>query len=77
MRPAHGPRPPRPLTPRGARADLLLVSGWFYLELDPRLLAPVFFADPAGAVVGKTLSRHLPALNPPWYQKKTARSPPN
>ena len=49
------------------------MSCWFYLQLDPRLLAPVFFADPAGAVVGKTLARHLPALNPTWYQKKTVR----
>ena len=49
------------------------MSCWFYLQLDPRLLAPVFFADPAGAVVGKTLTRHLPALNPTWYQKKTVR----
>ena len=49
------------------------MSCWFYLQLDPRLLAPVFFADPAGAVVGKTLTRYLPALNPTWYQKKTVR----
>ena len=40
---------------------LLLVSAWFYAELSPLILAPVFFADPAGAVVGKWCSRNVAA----------------
>ena len=36
------------------------------------LLAPLFFADPAGAVVGKFCSRRLGRrLNPAWFQQKT------
>ena len=56
----------------GVTAYLSLVSAWFYLQLDPRVLAPVFFADPAGAVVGKWCSRNLgPKVNPAWYANKT------
>ncbi|KAF4690345.1 hypothetical protein FOZ60_000315 [Perkinsus olseni] len=35
------------------------------------VLAPVFFADPAGAVVGKWASANIPSFNPPWIGKKT------
>ncbi|GMH60268.1 hypothetical protein TrRE_jg7723, partial [Triparma retinervis] len=41
----------------GITAYLTLVSAWFHLEMDPKILAPVFFADPAGAVVGRLMSR--------------------
>eukprot|EP00928_Gymnodinium_smaydae_P029180 TRINITY_DN22050_c0_g2_i3.p2 TRINITY_DN22050_c0_g2~~TRINITY_DN22050_c0_g2_i3.p2 ORF type:complete len:280 (-),score=39.85 TRINITY_DN22050_c0_g2_i3:999-1802(-) len=53
----------------GVTIYLLIVSLWFALQLPPLVLAPVFFADPAGAVVGKMMSRHAPALNPLWYQR--------
>ena len=56
----------------GITVYLLLVSLWFYLRLPIRILAPLFFADPAGAVVGKACSRALgPRLNPTWFQQKT------
>ena len=36
------------------------------------ILAPLFFADPAGAVVGKACSKTLgQRYNPRWYQQKT------
>ena len=38
--------------------------------LPPPILAPLFFADPAGAVVGKWATRNLPC-NPRVYQQKT------
>ena len=42
------------------------------MHLPPTILAPLFFADPAGAVVGKACTRNLgPAYNPPWYGQKT------
>ena len=50
---------------------LLLVSVWFYLQLPSSLLAPLFFADPAGAIVGKACSRNFPQYNPKWYGDKT------
>ena len=56
----------------GITVYLVLVSAWFGLELPPSVLAPLFFADPAGAVVGKTCSRLLgPSYNPRWYGSKT------
>lgn len=55
----------------GVTAYLALVSAWFALQLSPTILAPVFFADPAGAVVGKACSRRLGRLNPAWYEQKT------
>jgi hypothetical protein len=56
----------------GITVYLLLVSTWFWLQLPASILAPLFFADPAGAVVGKALSRRLgPRWNPPWYGPKT------
>lgn len=54
----------------GVTAYLILVSAWFYLVLPPPILAPLFFADPAGAVVGKWATRNLPC-NPRVYQQKT------
>lgn len=35
----------------GITVYLTLVSFWFFLQLPPTILAPMFFADPAGAVV--------------------------
>jgi hypothetical protein len=56
----------------GITGYLVLVSFWFWLSLDPTILAPLFFADPAGAVVGKWASRVLGSqVNYPWYGKKT------
>lgn len=56
----------------GITVYLSLVSLWFAWELPPTVLAPLFFADPAGAVVGKLCSRHLgPQLNPAWHGSKT------
>ena len=56
---------------KGVTIYLLLVSIWFYLQLPPMILAPVFFADPAGAVVGKACTRHFPRYNPAWYGQKS------
>ena len=50
------PLPPfRFASPRdvGVTVYLALISAWFYLQLPATILAPLFFADPAGAVVGK------------------------
>ena len=56
----------------GITVYLGLVSAWFFLELPPTVLAPLFFADPAGAVIGKACSRLLGAsYNPAWYGSKT------
>ena len=68
------PLPPfRFANPRdvGVTVYLALISAWFYLQLPATILAPLFFADPAGAVVGKWASRTLPA-NPRVYGQKTA-----
>ena len=55
----------------GITIYLLLVAAWFQLELPLLVIAPVFFADPAGAVVGKWCSRHLGAWNPKINGEKT------
>jgi hypothetical protein len=55
----------------GISAYLLIVGGWFYLQHPVRALAPLFFADPAGAAVGKWCSRRFPGRNPVWFQNKT------
>jgi len=54
----------------GITIYLLLVMFWFYAELPPTALSPMFFADPSGAVVGKFLTRKG-FSNPAWYEKKT------
>ena len=53
----------------GITVYLLLVSGWFYLEMPILILAPLFFADPAGAVIGKACTRA--GINREWYGRKT------
>jgi hypothetical protein len=55
----------------GITAYLSLVSVWFYFNLSPVILAPVFIADPSGAIVGKFCSRNFPKYNLAWYQNKT------
>ncbi|GMH67186.1 hypothetical protein TrST_g14109 [Triparma strigata] len=47
----------------GITVYLLLVSFWFYMEMDPKVLGPVFFADPAGAVVGKAFDKFIGGRN--------------
>ena len=54
----------------GVTVYLCLVSAWFFLQLPAPILAPLFFADPAGAVVGKWCSRNL-TWNPRVYEQKT------
>ena len=56
---------------KGITLYLILVSGWVYCGLSLRILAPVFLADPAGAVVGKWLSSHFPKDNKKWIGTKT------
>ena len=59
----------------GRRSDvgitiyLTLVSVWFYLHLPPPLLMPLFFADPAAAIVGKGVGNRR--WNPKVWGNKT------
>ena len=39
--------------------------------LNLKIVAPMFFADPAGAIVGRYCSRHFPQLNAKWIGEKT------
>eukprot|EP00448_Togula_jolla_P000724 CAMPEP_0170601824 /NCGR_PEP_ID=MMETSP0224-20130122/18063_1 /TAXON_ID=285029 /ORGANISM="Togula jolla, Strain CCCM 725" /LENGTH=282 /DNA_ID=CAMNT_0010926621 /DNA_START=66 /DNA_END=910 /DNA_ORIENTATION=- len=55
----------------GITIYLVLVMSWFQAGLAPAALAPLFFADPAGAVIGKAMSRNLVKNNPAWYKEKT------
>lgn len=55
----------------GMTIYLVLVLLWFFGELPPAALAPMFFADPAGAVVGKWMTRNYSKYNKAWYEKKT------
>jgi hypothetical protein len=55
----------------GITVYLILVMLWFFGELPPVALSPMFFADPAGAVIGKWLTRNYPKENKAWYQKRT------
>jgi hypothetical protein len=56
---------------KGITLYLILVALWVYNGSSLRILAPVFLADPAGAVVGKFASRHFPAQNKQWIGTKT------
>jgi len=47
----------------GITIYLIFVSMWFGLKLSPKLLSPLFFSDPAGAIVGKFFSKHFSKLN--------------
>mmetsp|Transcript_17654 Transcript_17654/g.39971 ORF Transcript_17654/g.39971 Transcript_17654/m.39971 type:complete len:201 (-) Transcript_17654:129-731(-) len=53
----------------GITIYLLIVAAWFYLQQPVRALAPLFFADPAGAIVGKFCSKR--GFNAVWYENKT------
>mmetsp|Transcript_529 Transcript_529/g.1040 ORF Transcript_529/g.1040 Transcript_529/m.1040 type:complete len:207 (-) Transcript_529:34-654(-) len=53
----------------GITIYLMIVHFWFFFRMPTRALAPLFFADPAGAVVGKFFSRRN--MNYAWYGKKT------
>jgi len=53
----------------GITIYLCIVAGWFYMQLPVRALAPLFFADPAGAVVGKFCTRR--GINKVWWENKT------
>lgn len=55
----------------GITIYLIGVSTWFYLQQPVAVLMPMFFADPAGAVVGKYCSHYFKEFNPAWYEKKT------
>ena len=41
------------------------------MQLPVHILAPMFFADPAGAIVGKAASRLVPRINSRWWGEKT------
>eukprot|EP00397_Hematodinium_sp_SG-2012_P038792 GEMP01042255.1.p1 GENE.GEMP01042255.1~~GEMP01042255.1.p1 ORF type:complete len:216 (-),score=15.75 GEMP01042255.1:1188-1835(-) len=56
---------------KGISIYLLLVCFWFYNQLPVSLLAPVFFADPLGAIVGKFVAKYEPHVNVIWYREKT------
>ena len=53
----------------GITIYLLLVAAWFFCQQPSMALAPLFFADPAGAVFGKFASRH--GMNAEWWENKT------
>ena len=53
----------------GISVYLLIVLAWFYQQQPVAALAPLFFADPAGAVVGKFCSKR--GFNRIWFQNKT------
>eukprot|EP00929_Paragymnodinium_shiwhaense_P001384 TRINITY_DN101613_c0_g1_i1.p1 TRINITY_DN101613_c0_g1~~TRINITY_DN101613_c0_g1_i1.p1 ORF type:complete len:201 (-),score=35.49 TRINITY_DN101613_c0_g1_i1:171-773(-) len=53
----------------GITIYLMIVATWFYLQKPVLALAPLFFADPAGAVVGKFCSKR--GYNMAWYDNKT------
>jgi len=49
----------------GVTVYVILVGTWFFFRLPPAALSPLFFADPAGAVVGKNVE------SPKIYGKKS------
>lgn len=53
----------------GITIYLLIVFFWFFFLRPSEALAPLFFADPAGAVCGKICS--AAGINTEWYQNKT------
>ena len=56
---------------KGITLYLVLVSVWVFLGRPLRVLAPVFLADPAGAVVGKYITGAFPRWNRKWIGQKT------
>ncbi len=55
----------------GITLYLVLVATWVFNGLPLRILAPVFLADPAGAVVGKWMKNKFPKENRAWIGSKT------
>ena len=54
----------------GISIYLVIVFSFFYFQLPLHIVKPIFFADPLGAIVGKTLTKnHI--FNPAWINKKT------
>jgi len=53
----------------GMTAYMIVAMLWFSLELPVHVLAPMFFADPMGAVVGKYLSSLKGIHNPVWWNR--------
>eukprot|EP00408_Alexandrium_pacificum_P057488 CAMPEP_0171172346 /NCGR_PEP_ID=MMETSP0790-20130122/9674_1 /TAXON_ID=2925 /ORGANISM="Alexandrium catenella, Strain OF101" /LENGTH=211 /DNA_ID=CAMNT_0011637205 /DNA_START=53 /DNA_END=688 /DNA_ORIENTATION=+ len=53
----------------GITIYLIIVAAWFYLQMPVCVLAPLFFADPAGAIIGKFCSRR--GCNQVWWENKT------
>jgi hypothetical protein len=53
----------------GITIYLLIVAAWFAAQQPPRALAPLFFADPAGAVFGKFATGA--GVNAAWFENKT------
>eukprot|EP00746_Dinoflagellata_sp_MGD_P086695 gnl/MRDRNA2_/MRDRNA2_34337_c0_seq1.p1 gnl/MRDRNA2_/MRDRNA2_34337_c0~~gnl/MRDRNA2_/MRDRNA2_34337_c0_seq1.p1 ORF type:complete len:218 (-),score=28.51 gnl/MRDRNA2_/MRDRNA2_34337_c0_seq1:95-748(-) len=53
----------------GITIYLMMVALWFFCEQPPMALAPLFFADPAGAVVGKFCTKRNMNMN--WWQNKS------
>lgn len=53
----------------GITIYLVIVVLWFAAQQPTAALAPLFFADPAGAVFGKFASKQ--SLNSEWYENKT------
>ncbi|CAJ1363753.1 unnamed protein product [Effrenium voratum] len=53
----------------GISVYLVIVAFWFYMQQPVGALAPLFFADPAGAVVGKFCSKR--GCNRAWWENKT------
>jgi len=56
----------------GITVYLLIVAAFFYTQTSLWIIMPVFFADPAGAVVGKFLTKHMGhSINFRWNGEKT------
>lgn len=55
----------------GMTAYMCVAMVWFWLELPVHVLAPMFFADPMGAVVGKYMSsmKGRGIINPVWWSR--------
>ena len=55
----------------GISMYLVIVVIFFYTQTPLRIIQPVFYADPMGAIVGKGLTKLYPKYNPQWIGKKT------
>ena len=54
----------------GISIYLVIVCLFFYFQLPLLIVRPIFYADPMGAIVGKTLTKNG-FHNPAWINKKT------